>query len=464
MDVASTSEDTVGRSSAAVVGALPPKALEVTADLFVVADAKRQTEVALLDQLKTRAVNEYLAKGFHILGFEVQEVRLENGSNEPDQSLKAFFNGTYGKIKATDGIRAKCKLLLVPVDDKGTDAVVAAAPAPSVAPATPRETAAESKASDATEDTLSVGEMSDESPTPPAPTTAPAVNSVQVTVASVAPVPGAAAKAFISPKPYDPAGFLLGPDILEEVLPPSPVACSVLQLFETCYTDESDLKLRYHERRNDEDIIVGKWTDDPQFGKVRFNTFVVRLSEPIGPKSTRSEEHQRYNLQEDKLVVETHSSMLDTPFSDRFRVESIFEARSTGPSSCDVTIRCKPVFTGKTILEGTITKKTMSGMRDSMQLWFDLLRERVAKAAGAGDVASVVVTTQVPTSPTSAAAPAKVEVRAGPAPRPQDAGRMVMEIDLSLVAELVGEMVKYRVLLIPLLLNLLFTFIILVRH
>ena len=460
MEVEASSEESARRSmQQQQASLLPAKAVEVVADLFTVADSKRQSEVALLDQLKKRATDDYLSKGFHLLGFEVLQLQLENGANnEPDQSLKAFFNGTYGRVKATDGLRARCKLLLLPVDEKSTTGSAPASTpvlAQSTAPATPRESSKESKPSELAEDTYSV-DSSEESA---GGTKAPAVATATASTAD-----GASAKAAIT-APYDPAGFLNGPDQLEEVVSASPLGCSVLRLFEACVSDDSDLELRYHEARGDTEISIGKWTDDPQFGKVRSNSYIVKLSDPIGPKSSRSEEQQRYTLQEDKLMLETFSFMLDAPFADRFRVESIIEATATGASSCNVTIRCKPVFTGKTILEGTITKKTMKGMSGSMQQWFDMARERVEGSSGGSGAApheAAMATAAADQGTATAKATVKSEPKGAPARADDD--RLVVELDLSVVAEVVGEVIKYRVVLIPLLLNILLTTWVLARH
>jgi len=299
------------------------------------------------------------------------------------------------------------------------------------------------------DDTASVEEVSEEAPgnggtKAPVADPAPVANGGRASAKTSANGGSASAKAYMSPKPYEPAGFLNGFDILEEVVPASPLSCSVLQLFEKCVSDESDMEQQYHEQRNDSEIVIGKWTDDAQFGKVRSNSYVVKLSDPIGPKSSRSEEKQRYNLQEDKLVLETYSSMLDAPFGDRFRVESIIEATATGPTSCNVTIRCKPVFSAKSMLEGTITKKTMSGMRESMQQWCDMAKERVGGGGGAPATA--------------------VEAPAPKEPPAREEGRLVVELDLSIVAELLGEVIKYRVVLVPLLFNIFLTLWLLVRR
>jgi hypothetical protein len=317
-------------------------ATEVTADLFCAADVKHQTEIQLLAWLKQKAIAEYEKKGFTIMSFEVLSLQLD-ASSEPDKSVQAFFHGQYGRVKDNDGIRAKVKLQLLPV------------PLQKHSSHLKKHTASESKP----ETKSSGGDKKHASK-----------DKVDVS-------------AWLSDSAYEPAGFLTGADQLEEIYS-GPLETDVARLFQSCYADGCGFEIEYHSARGDTEVLVGKWDKDPKFGSVRNSTYVVKLSGPIGPPTSRVEETQRYNLQPDKLVVETLVTMLDAPYADHFRVESQMTFSATGASGCSAVARAKPIFSKSTMLESTITKKTLSGMTKSAKQWMGIAKERCGGSGGAG--------------------------------------------------------------------------------
>ncbi len=433
-----------------------PVAIEVVADLFCVASRKVQTEIQLLNELKLHAETEYAAKGFTLLSFQVESVRLES-TNQPDLSVKAFFHGQYGKAKQNEGIHAKVRLLLLPnaatnssnvSSSKNSDneAKIKASPSfPAVAPTERKTPPPDVLVTSPTEQAAS-----SESTAPTAAASAPSVLVVPEEV-----------KAMITPTPYDPSSFLNGADQLEQVATAT-FPCNVMQFVKACVADDSTLQYDYHVAQGDTDVVIGKWTDNPQLGKTRQNTYIIHMTETLGPKQSRAEETQRYHLQENKLVLETSTSMLDTPKGDTFHVESqISVSAAAGGSSCDIEIKSKPVFVKSTFLESTITKKVMASMRDHMQQWLEMARQKVGAppqlAAQLPDKTLVIGETPNILPPASA-----------PAVKPAESERLARRGDRlppsSLLDELVGEAIRYRVIVALFALNTLLLLLVLAKH
>ncbi len=313
----------------------------VVADLFCAADVKHQTETQLLEWLKRKAIAEYEKKGFSILAFEVESMQLES-STVPDRSVKAFFHGQYGRVKDNDGIRARVKLHLIPVGQ-----------------------ALESKAS------------------------APAIDKEKKKeadgIADPDPKSEVASKGTeaISASAYDNAGFLEDAGKLLDAYSTT-LGLDVAAVFQNCFSDNCAFEEEYHKARSDTDVVIGKWEQDSKFGTLRHNTYTIKLSGPIGPPTSRAQETQRYNLQADKLTVDMFVVLLDAPYGDHFRVESQWLFAASGGGGCSADVKAKPMFSKSTMLESTITKKTLSGMKESLEQWMNQAKDK-ATGGPSGD-------------------------------------------------------------------------------
>lgn len=172
-------------------------------------------------------------------------------------------------------------------------------------------------------------------------------------------------------------------ELLQEELPVTP-----LRFFQLFVGNESTFEKDYHEARGDTDVKVTPWSPHEKFGITRNVFYTLKLSGPIGPPTTRTEELHRYHLQKERLIIDTSMSMLDAPYGDYFRVESqwIITQRKEG-KSCNVKISAKAVFSKSTMMKGTISSRTLSGMTESFKLWLVKARDLIAQksaASGAG--------------------------------------------------------------------------------
>jgi hypothetical protein len=156
-----------------------------------------------------------------------------------------------------------------------------------------------------------------------------------------------------------------------------------MRFFQLFVGNENNFEKEYHEARGDTDVRVTAWSPHEKFGNTRNVYYTLKLSGPIGPPTTRTEELHRYHLQKDKLIIDTSMSMLDAPYGDYFRVESqwIVVLREDKKSS-NVKISAKAVFSKSTIMKGTISSRTLTGMTESFKMWLSKAREVIAQKTG----------------------------------------------------------------------------------
>ena len=182
----------------------------------------------------------------------------------------------------------------------------------------------------------------------------------------------------LSAKEYEKDGFLGGVDelseLLQEDLPLTPT-----RFFQYFVGNESTFEKDYHEARGDTDVKVEAWKPHETFGQTRNLFYILKLSGPIGPPTTRTEEVHRYHLQKDRLIIDTSMNMLDAPYGDYFRVESqwIINLNEDGTSS-HIRISAKAVFMKSTMMKGTISSRTLAGMTESFKFWITQARALIA--------------------------------------------------------------------------------------
>jgi hypothetical protein len=75
----------------------------------------------------------------------------------------------------------------------------------------------------------------------------------------------------------------------------------VAKVFESCFSDESKLEEAYHISSRRHGCEHWQLHGYPKFGKIRYNTYTVKLTGPVGPPTSRVKETQRYNLQATSL-------------------------------------------------------------------------------------------------------------------------------------------------------------------
>jgi hypothetical protein len=293
--------------------------IEVTAHLYYCCEEKHQTEAELLAWLKQKADLEYEKKGYAIVGFEVESIRLESATTT-EKSVGAFFHGHYGRMKQKESLCAKVKLQLV--SRTGDNAAML--------------------------NTVTTEEKRNRASVP----------------AIAKQLSGSGYSGFLSAKEFK--------EICSTQFPVS--AQTFFQLF---YSGDFNFEEEYHKAREDTEIEVGAWVDDPLIGHARDVAYRVKLSGPIGPPTSKAVEKQRYSLESNKLVVEISMHLVEAPYADHFHVETRWVVEENSSSSCILTVSSAVVFSKSTWLEPTITSKTFSEMSESFGLWVKLSNARI---------------------------------------------------------------------------------------
>lgn len=102
--------------------------------------------------------------------------------------------------------------------------------------------------------------------------------------------------------------------------------------FKRFFADGAEFTRLFHDDRKELELVIGAWASIPEYkGHVRQKSFVAplnvrrlplaNLQVPLGPKSTRAEETQRYFLQPRRLLLESSNHFLDAPYGDAFLVQ-----------------------------------------------------------------------------------------------------------------------------------------------
>lgn len=167
---------------------------------------------------------------------------------------------------------------------------------------------------------------------------------------------------------YTRDGFLKAIDELQELindeLPVTPT-----NFFKLFVGNDSTFEHDYHVSRGDSEVEVGLWEPHAQYGITREVTYILKLNAPMGPPTTRTKEVHRYHLARDQVIIDTSMQMLDAPYGDYFRVESHWTIASKGAHACTVNIKANAVFSKSTLLKGTISSRTLSGMTEGFGVW-----------------------------------------------------------------------------------------------
>jgi hypothetical protein len=188
----------------------------------------------------------------------------------------------------------------------------------------------------------------------------------------------------MSSKDYEKDGFLGGVDELQELLQED-LPLTPMKFFQLFVGNENNFEKEYHEARGDTEVKVTPWSPHEKFGTTRNVFYILKLSGPIGPPTTRTEELHRYHLQKERLIIDTSMNMLDAPYGDYFRVESQWIiSLKDDQKSCNVKISAKAVFSKSTIMKGTISSRTLSGMTESFKFWLSKAKEVLQAKNGAG--------------------------------------------------------------------------------
>eukprot|EP01114_Cavostelium_apophysatum_P010311 TRINITY_DN2388_c0_g1_i1.p1 TRINITY_DN2388_c0_g1~~TRINITY_DN2388_c0_g1_i1.p1 ORF type:complete len:712 (+),score=215.02 TRINITY_DN2388_c0_g1_i1:200-2335(+) len=181
-------------------------------------------------------------------------------------------------------------------------------------------------------------------------------------------------------------------EIVNEELP-----ISMMKFFRVFFLTSNFAKF-YHEQRKDYEISVSEWTQTEGIGTTREVVYRAPLRHPIGPKSARCQETQRYVLTKTKLVIETYQLQYDIPYGDSFRIEGKWEITPVAANSCRLVVSAGVYFMKKTWFKGKIESASISELKQSFAQFVTLARQEIAKQAKTKTKKSVTDSGNVPVS------------------------------------------------------------------
>jgi len=208
---------------------------------------------------------------------------------------------------------------------------------------------------------------------------------------------------FRSPSRYSENGFLQSIPKMKVVFS-SELECSVAEFFWLFVSQNSDnFHRQYHDKRSDTELEFGQWANF-----ARDVTYRVPVKVPIGPKTTRVIEKQRYNLfleeanKLEELVFETSSNMLDIPFADTFRVEAKWDINTVSPTRCSCTVSSGVNFVKTNMFKTKIETNTIKEIIESFDtVWKPLAIDAIQQYRMSGSNPSAVKTLAPTLNPTT---------------------------------------------------------------
>jgi hypothetical protein len=122
------------------------------------------------------------------------------------------------------------------------------------------------------------------------------------------------------------------------------------------------------------------------------------------------------------FVLRASQAMHDIPYGDYFRVDSRWDVRADGPTSCTLRVGVEVVFSKSTFLKSTIEGTTFSETSDAVKLWVAGMKQHVTPVMGnASEEESPSAAKAEAAALPAPAAPPRVEV-AEPPPRASEGG------------------------------------------
>jgi len=221
-----------------------------------------------------------------------------------------------------------------------------------------------------------------------------------------------------SPSRYSETGFL-GSIPKMKVAFSSEFECSVAEFFWLFVSQNSDnFHRQYHEKRGNIELDFGQWENF-----AREVTYRAPFKVPVGPKSARAIERQRYNLfLEEELVFETSTTLLEIPFADTFRVEGKWDIIVVSPTRCSCTVNVGVHFLRANIFKKKIEDHTVEEITEFLlTVWKPLAIDTIQQYRMSGENPSAVKTpTPQPTTQQTETRAASLTTKKATSPPPAE--------------------------------------------
>ena len=153
------------------------------------------------------------------------------------------------------------------------------------------------------------------------------------------------------------------------------------QFFDLFIADSSPFSFdSYFHTRGDTEIEFAPWVANEEMGgftrDVKFRTKIN--GPPIGPKTTRCEIAQQYQIQPSKLTVKSSCKALDVPFADKFLVEHEWIVLSIGPDRSVLRISAAVNFVKSTMFRSIIENRSKHDITKDHENWLSDMRAKKA--------------------------------------------------------------------------------------
>ncbi|KAF0699511.1 Aste57867_9933 [Aphanomyces stellatus] len=127
-------------------------------------------------------------------------------------------------------------------------------------------------------------------------------------------------------------------------------------------------------RRGATEIECELWIESPDVPDrwTRIVSFVQPVDAPIGPKSTRTQ--TRFRVDDATYVIDTETRLQDIPYGDCFKVDDRFVLTKLSPTSCDLVIQLRVVFSKSTMWRGLIESRAKSECKQKSLDWIQLAK------------------------------------------------------------------------------------------
>lgn len=151
---------------------------------------------------------------------------------------------------------------------------------------------------------------------------------------------------------------------------------NVVRFFELVFGDESPVFSAFRAARGDEEVSVTPWLAGKRLVSCR-----APVKAPIGPKTTRLDEHQAFVLCSDKLLLWTQATAHDVPFGTVFVSQTAWTVTSDENNGVDVRVSVGAFFKKYTMLRSRIAEACVSELTASCETLLQLTRDNVSRDA-----------------------------------------------------------------------------------
>lgn len=154
-----------------------------------------------------------------------------------------------------------------------------------------------------------------------------------------------------------------------------------LQFFDLFIAENAPFSFEtYFRSRGDTELEFAAWVANEEMGgftrDVKFRTKIN--GPPIGPKTTRCEIAQQYQIQPSKLTLKSSCKALDVPFSDKFLVEQEWIVLSIGPDRSVLRISAAVNFVKSTMFRSIIESRSKHDITKDHEAWLSEMRTKKA--------------------------------------------------------------------------------------